>query len=399
MSSIHGAPTVLFVDDEPLIRKYFERAFGRDMNVQCAASGEQARRVLMDPDTRIAVLMTDQRMPVEKGVDLLRHVKEEWPQVVRILTTAYSEIEDAIAAVNSGEIWRYVTKPWDFHALRETLLSALDTHHARAYEAALLAERRRGMMMVASHIAHEMRTPLRSIHSAATGIERYLPSLLDGYDRAVGAGVCTDLEPISHRHREVLAQSAGSMKRVADRANGLIDLLLANAGAYRIDAESFERCDIVQCVDALLRDFPFEERERERVQWAPDPGFVFVGSFSLMIFVLQNLLRNALQALAAAGQGDVFVWTEVGDGFNCLHIRDTGIGIESAHLPMIFDDFTSFAGARHSAGVGLGFCRKVLTSFGGYIDCHSEYRRYTQFDLCLPVCSNPAGALQGDATQ
>ncbi|MES1926787.1 histidine kinase [Salinisphaera sp. T31B1] len=375
---------VLFIDDEPLIRKYFERAFGRDMNVCCAASGEEARLILADPDSQIAVVMTDQRMPVEDGVTLLGHVKDEWPQIVRILTTAYSEIEDAIAAVNSGEIWRYVTKPWDFDELRTLLHSALEVYHARAYEATLLAERRRGMMMVASHIAHEMRTPLRSIHSAATGIERYLPRLLAGYDWAIQAGA--EIEPMTQRHRDVLAQAALGMQRVADRANGLIDLLLANAGAYRIDAEAFERCDMVECVDVVLRDFPFGERERELVHWSPGPGFEFVGSFSLMVFVLQNLLRNALQAIAAAGQGEIVIWTRCGAGYNGLHMRDTGIGIEREHLPRIFDDFTSFAGARHSAGVGLGFCRKVITSFGGHIDCHSEHRRYTQFDLWLPVC-------------
>jgi len=395
MSSSRFESVVLFVDDEPLNRKYFERAFSRDMNVRCVSSGAEAREMLVEVGDKVAVLMTDQRMPVEKGVDLLRHVKGQWPQIVRILTTAYSEIEDAIAAVNSGEIWRYVTKPWDFDALHGILRSALEVHHARAYEVALLAERRRGMMMVASHIAHEMRTPLRSIHSAAAGIEGYLPRLLEGYDWAVHAGA--ELAPLSHRHRDVLAQAVTGMQRVADRANGLIDLLLANAGAYRIDAQTFERYDMIECVEAVLRDFPFAEPERDLVHWLSGPRFEFFGSFSLMVFVLQNILRNALQAVSAAGRGKIEIWTAANDVFNSLHIRDTGIGIEHDKLARVFDDFTSFGGAPHSAGIGLGFCRKVITSFGGHIDCHSGHHRYTQFDLWLPTCPAIQTALSRDS--
>src|SRR5699024_5092278 len=106
MSVSTDEPIVLFVDDEPLIRKYFERIFGRELNVSTAGSCTQARTVLADYGARVAILITDQRMPGGDGVLLLSQAKADYPHIVRLLTTAYTDIEHAAAAVNQGEIRR-----------------------------------------------------------------------------------------------------------------------------------------------------------------------------------------------------------------------------------------------------------------------------------------------------
>lgn len=376
-------PILLFVDDEPLIRKYFERGFGDHFNVKTAGSSDEARAILDAHGSRVGVLITDQRMPGGDGVALLRETKSDHPHIVRLLTTAYADVDEAIDAVNEGEIWRYITKPWDMPDLHTVLASAVDVYRTDAYEQALLAERRRGMLQVASHIAHEMRTPLQSIQSAALGIEHYLPVLLEGHDWAIRHGA--DIQPISNRHRHALEQSTRSVQRVADRANSVIDLLLGNAGAYRIDPASFETCAIAECIAVAIEDFPFTASERERVRWVQQPDFRFMGSDNLMVLVLHNLLRNALRAVTAAGSGEIHIWTEHAEATNTVHIKDTGTGIAANQLPEIFDDFASFSNDDTSAGIGLGFCRKVMTSFGGRIHCHSEKDRYTQFDLWLPT--------------
>lgn len=382
MSVPRSAPIILFVDDEQLARKYFERAFGREMNVRTAASADEARGLLHRYAEEVAVLMTDQRMPAGDGVALLSEVKDSYPHIVRLLTTAYTDIEDAVAAVNRGEVWRYITKPWKLEDLRTELNAAMELFRFRAYEQALLRERRRSMLLVASHIAHEMRTPLRSIRSAAGGIDRYLPRLLEGHDWAVRAGA--EVEPLTDQHRHALEGAVASVQRVVDRANSVIDVLLANCGVQSIDAAAFESCSMHECVEIALQDFPFTEREGQSVYWDGGPDFRFHGSTNLMVFVLHNLLRNALRAIAAAGHGTVNLWTDTQGDVNGFHIKDTGTGIDTEVLPKIFDDFTSFADDQRGVGIGLGFCRRVLTSFGGHIECHSEKNVYTQFDLWLP---------------
>ena len=89
----------------------------------------------------IGVLITDQRMPGAYGVVLLNYVKENYPHIVRLLTTAYSDLDDAIDAVNSGEILRYIVKPWDIKALHTELRHALRFFYMQSERDQLIGEK------------------------------------------------------------------------------------------------------------------------------------------------------------------------------------------------------------------------------------------------------------------
>jgi two-component system probable response regulator PhcQ len=167
MSSVDpGGYAVLFVDDEEKALKYFRMAYARDFPVLTAGSVPEALGVLAERWQEIGVLITDQRMPGQQGVDLLKRAREDWPGIVRILTTAYSDLEDAIAAVNRGEILRYVTKPWDVQGLRAELRHAMDYFQLRRERDMLLGEklsvrrrmqqddRLRGMLTIAAGAEH-----------------------------------------------------------------------------------------------------------------------------------------------------------------------------------------------------------------------------------------------------
>jgi len=132
---------VLFVDDEEKAQKYFRMAYANDFSVMTAGSVPEALDVLAQHGEEIAVLITDQRMPGQQGVDLLKRAREDWPEIVRILTTAYSDLDDAIAAVNRGEVLRYVTKPWDIQALKVELRHAMDFFLLRRERDLLLSEK------------------------------------------------------------------------------------------------------------------------------------------------------------------------------------------------------------------------------------------------------------------
>jgi two-component system probable response regulator PhcQ len=169
---------VLFVDDEDKALKYFRMAFAKDFPVLTAGGVAQALEVLEAEGDRIGVLITDQRMPGQPGVELLKQARARWPGIVRILTTAYSDLEDAIAAVNRGEILRYVTKPWDIQALRLELRHAMDFFQLRQ-ERDLLLEAKlsvRRQMLQAER--------LRALIAIAGALER-----LHGAPAAVAAWV------------------------------------------------------------------------------------------------------------------------------------------------------------------------------------------------------------------
>ena len=132
---------ILFVDDEPMALKYFERLVSPLAPVITASSVEQGKAFLRERGGEIAVLVSDQRMPGAHGNELLGYAREFHPGIVRMLTTAYSELGEAIEAINSGEIYRYITKPWDIGSLHADLRNALELAGLRSERDELAREK------------------------------------------------------------------------------------------------------------------------------------------------------------------------------------------------------------------------------------------------------------------
>lgn len=124
-------PAVLIVDDEPAATKYLSRQLELlqdEFRVICAQSAEEALRCVQDEAGAVAVVMTDQRMPGMHGKELLSELKQSHPTIVRILTSAWGEVDVALGAVNEGQIFRYRQKPWQAQELLRLFRTALVQH-------------------------------------------------------------------------------------------------------------------------------------------------------------------------------------------------------------------------------------------------------------------------------
>lgn len=117
---------VLFVDDEEKTRKYFRRLYGETFRILEASDGVEALSVFRAHAAEIGIIVTDQRMPNETGVGFLSKISDQWPDVVKILSTAYSDLDAAIGSVNKGGIYRYITKPWEVSEFEVTLRRAME---------------------------------------------------------------------------------------------------------------------------------------------------------------------------------------------------------------------------------------------------------------------------------
>ncbi len=131
----------LFVDDETKAQKYFSRVFEKEYMVLTASNVTEAKAILDERASEIGVLISDQRMPEENGVELLKYARQNYPRISRILTTAYSDLEDAIDAVNKGEILRYITKPWNINSLKTEINQAMQFFLLRSERDDLVAEK------------------------------------------------------------------------------------------------------------------------------------------------------------------------------------------------------------------------------------------------------------------
>lgn len=132
---------ILYVDDEEMALKYFRRSLGPELTVHIATDAKAGLEILAAHGDSIGVLVSDQRMPGESGVELLKKVRKRWPHIVRVLTTAYADLDDAIEAVNRGEIFRYITKPWDIKTLRAEVTQAMEVFRLRHEHAQLMREK------------------------------------------------------------------------------------------------------------------------------------------------------------------------------------------------------------------------------------------------------------------
>src|SRR3974390_379914 len=145
---------LLYVDDEEKSLKYFVRAFDDQFRILTATNAQEGLRLLEQHQNDIGLLMTDQRMPGEKGVWLLEKSRQIQPRIIRILATAYADMEAAIAAVNTGAIYKYVTKPWDPPQLENTLKRGLEFFMVQRERDQLLREKMSVLhnMMIADRI-------------------------------------------------------------------------------------------------------------------------------------------------------------------------------------------------------------------------------------------------------
>lgn len=136
---------ILFVDDEANTRKYFRRLFGDKFRILEAEDGVAALTVFRQHANEIGIIVTDQRMPNETGVGFLSKIADDYPDVIKILSTAYSDIDAAIGSVNQGGIFRYITKPWDIPQLEVTLRRAMEFFTVKRERDALLGAKMQAM--------------------------------------------------------------------------------------------------------------------------------------------------------------------------------------------------------------------------------------------------------------
>nr|WP_315254184.1 ATP-binding protein [uncultured Duganella sp.] len=228
---------------------------------------------------------------------------------------------------------------------------------------------------VAATIAHEMRTPLATIRNQSRMLTRSLPELLAGYQSALAHGLIP--AGLTAPQLQYLSGLGQHIEKEISRSNFIVDMMLASARAGSLNRAEFASYSAKKCVDEALASYPFESTMRDKICVRGNNDFTFFGSDVLLVYVLYNLFKNALHAIKVAGRGEV----EIMLADRKLMVTDTGSGIPDDVLPHVFEPFYSTGGT----GIGLAFCQRVITAFGGNIRCESQAGRYTCFLISLPA--------------
>jgi diguanylate cyclase (GGDEF)-like protein len=139
MSTNHKC-SVLVVDDQPYILATLSDFLANSFEVLTAGSAKAAQNIFARRP--VDIILTDQKMPHMSGVQLLEWVREHSPRTVRLLMTGFAEFEDAVAAINRGQVYRYIFKPWRAEELLNILHDACRTCHLERQNEQLLEELR-----------------------------------------------------------------------------------------------------------------------------------------------------------------------------------------------------------------------------------------------------------------
>jgi two-component system NtrC family sensor kinase len=352
---------VLFVDDDPANLLVCEAVCSDEFDVLTAHSGAQALELMAAHE--VGVVVTDQRMPAMSGVELLERVRREFPMAVRLLVTAYSDVQAAMDAINRGHVRRYLKKPWQAEELKSELADALDRYQTgrrlRELERRLIqTERVYALGIVAAGIGHELRNPISWIstnlqHSLAELAE--LSTLLTGADSAEALGKVEEIKAA------LVDANSGT-----DRA---IEIVSAIQLSMVRPAGDSELVNLEEVVRLALRLVEGDLRRAARVEIEVSGTAHVSGSRTQLSQIVVNLLVNAIHAVSKvpAEQARIGVRISAVGNRAWLEVADCGPGVPEQDRERIFDPFfTTKPGV--GTGLGLAISRKIAGELGGALD-------------------------------
>jgi C4-dicarboxylate-specific signal transduction histidine kinase len=379
---------VLFVDDEEANLLVCEAVCGDSFHVLTASSAEQALALMRSSE--VGVVIADQRMPKTTGVELLERVRDEHPQAVRILITAYSDMPVAIDAINRGHVRRYLKKPWEPEELKAEIRDALERYQTSRKLSDLErrlteTERLYALGVVAAGIAHELRNPITWI--------------VNNLEHALGELGETDAQ---------LARGTVEVGRlrtqVAEISAALSD---ASAGAQRIreivagiEMSTMRPSHLPQVVDLsevlrlALRLVYGELKRCAKLELDVNCSPKIQGSTTKVEQVALNLLVNAIHAVSGGAREQSVISARLRvDGTHAyLEIADNGPGVAVSDLERIFDPFfTTKPGI--GTGLGLAISRRIAEELGGKLEVSRDERLGgALFRFSLPLAADDQGA-------
>lgn len=168
---------VLYVDDEEKALHYFKQMFEDEFVIHTAPNAAEGYRILEQYGSKIGVLLTDQRMPGESGIELMDRARKLHPNLVRILITAFTDYQTAVKAVNEGRAYRYLHKPLDPEQLASVIRQGMEyyvtlqereallTENAENIRTTLMADRVAGMGIMAEGLNHHLRNALTVVRA------------------------------------------------------------------------------------------------------------------------------------------------------------------------------------------------------------------------------------------
>jgi two-component system, sensor histidine kinase and response regulator len=353
---------ILYVDDEPDNLVGFKASLRLEYQILTAVNIPQAINCL-DNHPEIKVVFCDQRMPGKTGVDFFEEIRISHPLPVRILLTAYTDVEAIIDAINRGNIFRYVKKPWTeadvISAIEEankfymanSMLSVKNDELQKAYDE---------LNKFAYSVSHDIRGPLSGILGAIN-----LAREID------------DVEEM----KEMLYLMQKSVKKLDTYVLSMHDYYSLQRGELKITEIDFN--EIIDELKAIYNVHSKINKIAFNVNVKQDE--IFRNDQAPLRLVLNNLLSNAFKYQEKDSKNkSVDLSVDVHNNVATIYVKDTGIGILGSHVGEIFNLFYRSNSLEVGSGFGLYNVKSALLKLNGQIEVNSVLHRGTTFKVTIP---------------
>lgn len=385
---------ILYVDDEKNNLIVFNSTFFKDYQVFTTTSAEEGLQIIRQHP--IHLVLCDQRMPGMSGVEFLEIIASEYPQMVRIIITAYADVDIVINAINRCGIYHYILKPWDLRELKITiqnaiskcilenenqrLISELKLHNEQLEEKVRtrtaelvkanreLEETNKIKDKLFSVISHDLMTPIFSFSIFLDVILKLQNDLSLKKVKAYSSKIRNYVQNVMDMLENLLNWSVSQMGRIKNENKPLAleEVLQKNFNLFELLAEQ-------KGIDFKLN--------------TPEKKVTVLGDENMINIVIRNLISNAIKYTASKGK--IVINTQLDDRQAIISIADSGLGINPDKLQSLFDKnyIKPEPGVRleRGTGIGLKLCKEFVEKLNGQIWAESTEGKGSTFYFSLPI--------------
>ncbi len=241
-------------------------------------------------------------------------------------------------------------------------------------------EKNSALQALAGSIAHEMRNPLGQVKLNLEIIEEQLPLYKQGISLPDGRDPDNLFQVLDSLHQHV-----AWCQIAVKRGTQIISMILDEVREKPVEKGSFIYASAAQMTRKAIDEYGFESgAEREKIIVDDADDFMFRINETMYVFVIFNLIKNALYFLESRPESKIYITLEKGGDSNRVRVKDTGPGISPENLDKLFDPYFT-ASRKGGTGLGLSYCKRVMHAFDGKITCDSEEGKYTEFVLTFPA--------------
>ncbi|RMH17180.1 MAG: hybrid sensor histidine kinase/response regulator [Gemmatimonadetes bacterium] len=385
MDAPAAKPRVLCVDDEPEVLRGLRTVLRRRFDVHTAESGREGLALLSEQGP-FAVVVSDMKMPEMDGAAFLAAVKDRAPDTTRVLLTGEASLSAAVAAVNSGQIFRFLLKPCPADTLVQALEDAVAQHRMVTRDRELL---RHEVDRLTEQLQHADR--LASLGTMAGAVGHELANVATVLQAAV-----VMVGDAAREGRPAVPEDVADLEWVLEHLQTHATNLLRLARPGEDACTQVDLGQLARRTLDLLRSTKVAMNVDLEVDAPATPVRVHANRTRLEQ-VLLNLVKNAVDAVQERSDVEhprvrLSVREDRVNRRVVCTVEDNGCGIPEAHLRQLFEPYFTTKPPDRGTGLGLPIVRQIVESYGGDLSVSTEVGRGSAFTVSLPSGAAAVGA-------